>query len=92
MARYLGLAVVFLFLLASSALSAISGDVPRITPEELDSRLKRGERIVVVDVRSSGSYERSSVKIRGAVRVAPNDLARSAPAFAPETVLVFYCT
>ncbi len=92
MARYLGLAVIFVFLLASAAFSAAGSDVPRITPEELDSMVARGERVVVVDVRSPGSYERSAVKIRGALRVAPNELARSASEFPSEGALVFYCT
>lgn len=92
MARYLGLAVMFVFLLAFAAFSATVSDVSRITPEELDSRVARGERIVVVDVRSPGSYERSAVKIKGAVRVAPNELFKSASGFPSDSVLVLYCT
>lgn len=92
MARYLGLAVIFVFLLASAAFSATVSEVPRITPEELYSRVSKGERVVVVDVRSQGSYERSAVKIRGAVRVAPNELSRSASKFPSDGALVLYCT
>lgn len=92
MRRYLGLAVMVFFLMAAAAYSAGTVDVARITPEELSARLSKGERVVVVDVRSQGSYERSGVKIRGAVRVSPNDPGRSASQFAPGSPLVFYCT
>ncbi|MEK6760025.1 MAG: rhodanese-like domain-containing protein [Deltaproteobacteria bacterium] len=92
MARYFGLAVIFVFLLASVAFSATGGDVLRITPEELNARVARGERIFVIDVRSPGSYERSAVKIRGAVRVAPNELFKSATEFPSDSALVLYCT
>lgn len=92
MARYLGLAFMSVFLLAGAAFSATGGDVSRITPEELNARVARGERVVVVDVRSPGSYERSSIKIRGALRVAPGDLGRAASELPSESSLVFYCT
>lgn len=92
MGRYLGLAVMVFFLMAAAAFSAGADDVARITPEELSARLSKGEKIVVVDVRSPGSYERSGVKIRGAVRVSPNDPGRAASEFAPSSPLVFYCT
>lgn len=92
MARSIGLAVMFFFLMASAAFCAGVDDVARITPVELSARIKKGERVVVVDVRSSGSYERSAVKIRGAVRVSLNDLDKSASGFAPDSAFVFYCT
>lgn len=92
MARYFGLAVIFVFLLASVAFSATGGDVPRITPEELNARIARGERVFIIDVRTHGSYERSAVKIKGAVRVAPNDLFKSASEFPSDGALVLYCT
>lgn len=92
MARYLGLAVIFVFLLASAAFSATVSEVPRITPEELDARVARGERVFIIDVRTPGSYERSAVKIKGAVRVAPNELFKSASEFPSDAALVLYCT
>lgn len=92
MARYLGLVAMVFFFMAAAAFSAVADDVARITPEELSARLAKGEKVIVVDVRTSSSYERSSVKIKGAVRVPPNDLGRAASEFAPDSPLVLYCT
>ena len=92
MARCLGLAVMVFFVMASAAFCSGVDDVARITPVELSARIAKGEMVVVVDVRSSGSYERSAVKIRGAVRVSLNDLGKMSSGFAPDSALVFYCT
>jgi rhodanese-related sulfurtransferase len=43
--------------------------VPRITKEELKSRLDSGAAVVVVDARLKYPYEHSTVKLPGSIRI-----------------------
>jgi rhodanese-related sulfurtransferase len=45
--------------------------VERITREQLKERLDRGEKPTILDVRLKYAYEHSTVKLPGAIRVAP---------------------
>ena len=45
--------------------------VERITKEQLKERLDRGEKPTILDVRLKYAYEHSTVKLPGAIRVAP---------------------
>jgi rhodanese-related sulfurtransferase len=47
--------------------------VPRITKEDLKQRLDSGASPVLVDARLKYPYEHSTVKLPGAIRVAPQD-------------------
>ena len=53
--------------------------VPRITKEELQARMEEGGQAapVLVDVRLKYPYEHSSVRLPGAVRLAPPDFDTS---------------
>lgn len=70
-------AVLCLMLLAaaSPALALGPADVERVTAGELKTRIDSGENIVLLDMRSPGAWRESDVKIEGAVRIAPNELA-----------------
>lgn len=69
---------------------AIAADVPRITREELGSKL--GDRdIVILDVRRSGDWKASPSKIQGAVREDPADVDSWAAKHPKEKTLVLYC-
>lgn len=66
-------------------------EAPRISVDELKRRLDEGEETVVLDVRR-GSWDRSDVKVKGAIRMELEDaLAPRAP-FSPGTLIVAYCT
>jgi len=54
--------------------------VPRVAKEDLQQRLNgsRGEPPVIVDVRLKYPYEHSTVKLPGAIRMAPGALDASA--------------
>ena len=68
-----------------------SADAPRMSKEELKSRL--GDKdIVVIDVRPGYAWEKSDSKIRGAVRENPQDTASWAKKYAKEKTIVLYCT
>jgi rhodanese-related sulfurtransferase len=53
--------------------------VPRISKEELKSRLETDSPPVVVDARLKYPYEHSTVRLPGAVRVGPDDTPPSLP-------------
>lgn len=82
--------ITLLMLAAIPAFARMDDDVPRITVQELKARLDRRENITVVDVRSRGSYERSKVKIKGAVRIPPDELNERASELPMGSELVFY--
>jgi rhodanese-related sulfurtransferase len=48
----------------------------RVTVEEVMTRLGRGEPVVFLDTRSEQTWENSDMKIKGAIRVPPNDVDR----------------
>ncbi|MBI1910548.1 MAG: hypothetical protein HYS21_00940 [Deltaproteobacteria bacterium] len=83
MNRYAAISVfIFVFVLSAfmtaDAFAQRPDDVPRITAQELKSKLDRGENVVIIDVRSRGSYEASRVKIKGAIRIPPDEIAKRA--------------
>ncbi len=66
-------------------------DAERITADELNERLSAGRPIVPVDVRRS-SYEESDVKMKGAVRIEPDELAERFEQIPAGSEVVTYCT
>jgi len=74
-----------------SALLASAADAPRMTGEELKSRLGNPETIII-DVRTGASWEESAEKIPGAVREDPETVRTWMSRYPPEKTLVFYCT
>jgi rhodanese-related sulfurtransferase len=70
--------------------SAIAAEVPTITKEEL--RAKLGDpNVVVVDVRQPRDWKASDVKIKGAIRENPGDIAGWADRYPKDKTLVLYC-
>ncbi len=64
---------------------------PRVTAEELKRRLDEGEDVMVLDVRR-GSWRRSDVKLRGAVRMELEEILRPEGRVPREVRVVTYCT
>ena len=64
---------------------------PRVTAEELKRRLDEGEDILVLDVRR-GSWRRSDVKLRGAVRMELEEILRPEGRVPRDVRVVTYCT
>jgi rhodanese-related sulfurtransferase len=82
-------------LLAPHALAAgpqTTMEVERITVDELKARLDAGDRIVVLDVRSPGSYSQNAFKIKGSVRMAPSEAVARASEIPMGREIVTYCT
>jgi hypothetical protein len=82
----MAMAFIPLLLMCSIALA----DAPRMSIEELSSRLGDND-IVIIDVRTGRDWEESDSKIRGAVREDPQDVASWARKYPREKTLVLYC-
>ncbi len=70
--------------------SAMSADVPRMTQDELRALLGNPD-LVILDVRASSDWTASGLKIKGAVREEPNDIASWANKYSKDKTLVLYC-
>jgi rhodanese-related sulfurtransferase len=62
--------------------------IERITKEQLKERLDRGDKPTIVDVRLKYAYEHSTVKLPGAIRVSPYEVA--AASLPPGAEIVAY--
>lgn len=81
-----------LLVLIATAFAITNEEVPRITVRELKARLDRGESIVIVDVRSPGSYNSSKVRIKGAIRISPEEIRPRAYELPMGKEIALYCT
>ncbi|MBI5237332.1 MAG: hypothetical protein HY887_02795 [Deltaproteobacteria bacterium] len=86
------LAFVVFVLIASHAGAMDAGSVPRITANELKARLDKGEQITIIDVRTRGSYSTSPWKIKGDIRLAPDEISAKATGLPKGALIVAYCT
>jgi hypothetical protein len=70
--------------------AAASMDAPRMSKEELKSRL--GDKdVVVIDVRIDSDWAMSGSKIKGAVREEPLQVAAWAGKYPKQKTIVLYC-
>lgn len=77
---------IFLFPIVTIAADA---EVQRITKEELKAKMDKGEGIVILDMRSKGSYDGSKFKIKGAVRLSPTEVESK---IGKDKEVITYCT
>src|SRR3989304_8351949 len=84
--------VVLGFLILPIIAHAADANVPRITKEELKVKMDKGEDVLVLDVRTGGSYTGSNVKIKGAMRFAPNDVDAWSKNLPKDKEIIIYCT
>jgi len=71
---------------------AADDSVPRITKEELKAKMDKGQDIIVLDVRTGGSYDGSKVKIKGALRIAPDEVETRYKELTKDKEIITYCT
>ena len=76
-----------LAILAITAIASIAAEVPRITVDELSGVLGSSE-IVVLDVRASRDWDKSTKKISGSVRAGTAQLAVDLD---KKKTIVLYC-
>ena len=68
--------------------------VPRVQVEELARKLDSEDRdnIVLADVRSHGYYDADAARIKGSIRIEPNDLKRELENLPKDKDIYVYCT
>jgi membrane protein DedA with SNARE-associated domain len=68
--------------------------VPRVQVEELARKLKseEAEKILLVDVRSHGYYDQGASRIRGSIRIEPNNLSQELKTLPKDKDIYLYCT
>ncbi|MCK5009141.1 MAG: hypothetical protein KAS98_01555 [Deltaproteobacteria bacterium] len=79
-----------LAMLSVVVLTTMAAEVPRMTKEELKSKLDNPD-VVIIDVRVGRDWKASEMKIKGAVRGDPQDLESWAKKYSKDKTLVFYC-
>jgi membrane protein DedA with SNARE-associated domain len=68
--------------------------VPRVQVQELAARLasEEADRILIVDVRSHGYYDIGAERIKGSIRIEPNNLEAEIKNLPKEKDIYLYCT
>ncbi len=68
--------------------------VPRVQVSDLAERLSSGDagRILIVDVRSHGYYDSGATRIKGSIRIEPNNLEEELKNLPKEKEIYLYCT
>ncbi len=68
--------------------------VPRVQVQELIDKLasEEAEKILVVDVRSHGYYDTDTARIKGSIRIEPNNLEEELKKFPKDRDVYLYCT
>jgi len=69
-------------------------EATRVTADEVMARLGRGEPIVFVDARNEETWEESSEKLPGALRLSPQvkDVEETLPIIPRDRSVITYCT
>jgi len=68
--------------------------VPRVQVQELARRLKseQSESVLLVDVRSHGYYDAGAARIKGSIRLEPNNLQQEVKLLPKDKDIYVYCT
>ncbi|MGA9965143.1 MAG: VTT domain-containing protein [Terriglobales bacterium] len=68
--------------------------VPRVQVEELSARLASEEKdkILILDVRSHGYYDANAERIKGSIRIEPNNLSEELKILPTDRDIYLYCT
>ena len=88
------LAVYLLYLIWRYRKHRIYRVVPRVQVEELARKLASEERekILLVDVRSHGYYDAAAARIKGSMRLEPNNLSEDVEQLPKDKDIYLYCT
>jgi rhodanese-related sulfurtransferase len=68
--------------------------VPRVQVQELIEKLasEEADKVLVVDVRSHGYYDAEAARIKGSIRIEPNNLEAELKKLPPDKDVYLYCT
>ena len=73
-------------------MSHSADDLQRITPRELDLRLQRGERIVLLDVRRRDKWAAKQGGIPGAIWLPLEEIPQRARDLPRDALIITYCS
>lgn len=66
-------------------------EFPRITVSELQAKLAKHEKVLIIDVRG-GDYDQSDSKIAGALRIAPGEIQSRIADLPHDREIITYCS
>lgn len=69
-----------------------SGEIERITVDELKAMLANHQPVTIIDARSPNSYDATETKIKGAIRMTADDIALRWKEIPRDKEIVIYCT
>lgn len=84
-------ALILNFLPSGSAAAGSKPGIPRITIDDLKDKINKGEKIVILDVRSGEDYSASPSKITGAVRIPLDQLKDRHKELPMDKEIIAYC-
>jgi len=67
-------------------------EVTRVTPDEVQERMARGEPIAFIDARNPTAWGESDVELPGAIRVPADEVERHLSEIPRDRAIVAYCT
>jgi 3-mercaptopyruvate sulfurtransferase SseA len=79
-------------ILAIPDVSLAADSIPRITIQELKSKMDNQENIFIIDVRTGEDYASTKVKIKGAVRIPVDRLADRYKEIPADSEIITYCS
>ena len=77
---------------ADNKTTAKPADVQRITVEELKEMIAKSLPVTIIDARSAGSYDSTTTKIKGAIRMATVEIPSHLKDLPHDREVVTYCT
>jgi rhodanese-related sulfurtransferase len=90
-AGYAGVLIMAMIGMSLSTAVRAEEDAPRITKEEVKALL--GDTgVTILDARTGASWESSDKKIKGAVRVDPDNVASWAGSIPKDKKIIVYCS
>ena len=66
--------------------------VPRVQVNEVLQRIEASEQLAIFDVRSHGYYDAGAQRIRGSLRLEPNNLQEAVKTLPKDQLIFLYCT
>lgn len=80
------------FLPAETGAARTADSIPRMTIQELKEKMDKGDRIIILDVRTAEDYSTSPYKITGAVRIPLDQLKSRYTELPAAAEIVAYCS
>ncbi|HEY3138090.1 MAG TPA: rhodanese-like domain-containing protein [Blastocatellia bacterium] len=77
---------------AENKTAAKAADVQRITVEELKEMIAKSLPVTIIDARSAGSYDSTTTKIKGAIRMTTGEIPSHLKDLPHDREVVTYCT